>query len=86
VVVVCERLAVGCCPPSDAVFLVPVALVGFDGDEVDGVVAELGWPAVAGLPWFPIEPCGQELPELAPEGTLFGLNLILGAALTAAGA
>jgi len=36
-VVVGERLVVGCSPPgvSDAVLLVVVALVGFDDDEVD---------------------------------------------------
>src|SRR5215813_1248174 len=37
VVVVGERLVLDCCPlgVTDAVFLVVVALVGFDGDEVD---------------------------------------------------
>ena len=52
---VCRLLVVGCCllDVSDAVLLVLVALVGFDGDEVDGDVAELGWPTVFGASLIP---------------------------------
>jgi hypothetical protein len=94
---VLERLVLGCCPPGvSAALLVPVVLVGFDGeegdrDEVDGDEVELGWLAVVfGRSEIP-HPDGDGVlapvvvPELVPERAgPDDPDLTLGAVLAAA--